>query len=279
MANMERGAYEPRMENVRAYDGSEDDDEQDDASRLPLLIIIALVVLSAFGGVVWLAYTQGVERGRADAPRVMVAQNLPAKTAATPYTGLKIYQQPGPAGDSNDTDTVPPPPTPLAAANPAAAGSATAEPALRPSANGASESSAAPPQSVPASAGHAFHAAPPSPPVATRAPTQLAAPSTVAAVSPTVVAPAAAASSESPLTGVLLQIGAYKSDAEARTAWKAYKASHAAAAPYRPDVKEIDLGAKGVWYRLRIGVFADRTSALGVCAKLKADGAGCLLAK
>ena len=76
-----------------------------------------------------------------------------------------------------------------------------------------------------------------------------------------------------------MQIGSYKSEAEARLSWIAFKAEHDAAAGYLPYVKSVDLGARGTWYRLLIGPFADRKSAMEVCAKLKADGASCLLAR
>src|SRR5262249_40317695 len=65
-----------------------------------LLIIIALLVLAAFAGVVWLAYNQGVARGRASAMVVIAAPSGPVRTAPTdtggetPYTGLKVYDQP-----------------------------------------------------------------------------------------------------------------------------------------------------------------------------------------
>ena len=64
MPQFERRLYEP--DELRVYDGG-DDDMEDEGSRLPLLIVIALFVLAAFGGVVWMAYTQGVQRGRGDA--------------------------------------------------------------------------------------------------------------------------------------------------------------------------------------------------------------------
>jgi cell division protein FtsN len=78
---------------------------------------------------------------------------------------------------------------------------------------------------------------------------------------------------------VVLQIGSYKSEAEARQSWNAFKSEHDAAAGYRSDVKAADLGARGTWYRLRMGPFADRKAAQQVCARLKADGASCLLAQ
>ena len=43
-------------------------------------------------------------------------------------------------------------------------------------------------------------------------------------------------------------------------------------ANYRPMVQKADLGAKGVWYRLRIGPIADKTSASKLCTQLKQQG-------
>src|SRR5689334_10759777 len=90
---------------MRVFDGSEDDDDVE-GSRLPLLIVLALLVLAMFGGVVWLAYTQGVARGRGETP-VLTAANGPERVAppqggsnTVPYQGFKIYEQPAPPDDS-----------------------------------------------------------------------------------------------------------------------------------------------------------------------------------
>src|SRR6185312_8713561 len=101
MARHERGIYEPSDE-VRVFDGAEEDDDAE-GSRLPLLIVLALVVLCAFAGVVWLAYTQGVARGRTETPVLAAAPGpervAPQNTggAEVPYQGFKIYEQPAPA--------------------------------------------------------------------------------------------------------------------------------------------------------------------------------------
>jgi len=71
LANFERGVYEPSDE-VKVYDGSEEEEDVE-GSRLPLLIVLALLVLAMFGGVVWLAYTQGVARGRGETPVLAAA--------------------------------------------------------------------------------------------------------------------------------------------------------------------------------------------------------------
>src|SRR5882724_2748579 len=103
MNNHQRGIYQPLMDNIPIYDLSDEEIEEEERSRLPLLIVIALVVLAAFAGVVWLAYNQGVARGRASAAVVIAAPEGPVRTApadaggeATPYTGLKVYGQPVP---------------------------------------------------------------------------------------------------------------------------------------------------------------------------------------
>src|SRR6201995_2734422 len=96
-----RGTYEP-PDDIHVFDGSEEDDDVE-VSRLPLLIVIALFVLAAFGGVVWTAYPQGLARGHSEAPKTIVPAAGPAKIAptadqagGTPYKALKIFQQPAP---------------------------------------------------------------------------------------------------------------------------------------------------------------------------------------
>src|SRR5271170_4636718 len=123
MANYERGIYEPGDE-VRVFDGSEEEDDVE-GSRLPLLIVLALLVLAMFGGVVWLAYTQGVARGRGETP-VLTAAAGPERVAppqgsggnTVPYQGFKIYEQPAPPDDS--ADSAPPASKPAAAPAPVA---------------------------------------------------------------------------------------------------------------------------------------------------------------
>src|SRR3569832_896497 len=111
MANYERGS----SDDVRVFDGGEDEEDVE-GSRLPLLIVIALLVLAAFGAVVYLAYQRGVSQGHTEI-RELAAAPGPAKVAPTnaggtptPYTGLKIYQQPAPSDDQADTggDATPP---------------------------------------------------------------------------------------------------------------------------------------------------------------------------
>ena len=91
----------------------------------------------------------------------------------------------------------------------------------------------------------------------------------------------AAKPAAAPATGAyVLQIGAYKSQADADAAWKTYKSRHAALlSGYGPNVQQADLGEKGTWYRLRVSGFSDRDVALALCDRLKADGGACFLAR
>src|SRR5258707_13136197 len=92
--NQARGIYQPMAEKVPLYDLA-DEEIDEERSRVPLLIVIALVVLAAFAGVVWLAYNQGVARGRAGGSIVIQGVNEPERLAPqdagglTPNTGVK----------------------------------------------------------------------------------------------------------------------------------------------------------------------------------------------
>src|SRR5580692_5922784 len=119
MANYDRGVYEPSDE-VRVFDGSEEDEDVE-GSRLPLLIVLALLVLAMFGGVVYFAYSQGVARGRGETP-VLTAAAGPERVAPispggakVPYQGFKIYEQPAPPDDPADTPVTTTPATPAPA--------------------------------------------------------------------------------------------------------------------------------------------------------------------
>ena len=108
------------------------------------------------------------------------------------------------------------------------------------------------------------------------APRSLTPPQQVAANAPAKLAAPAAAASGS----YMLQIGAFKSQAEAAAAWKTYQGKHAALlSGYSDNVQQADLGEKGTWYRLRIGGFADKEVATALCDRLKADGGACMLGR
>lgn len=294
MPPFERGVYEPGEE-VRVFDGSEDDEDVE-GSRLPLLIVLALLVLAMFAGVVWLAYTQGVARGRTETP-VVTAANGPARIAPTnpggaeqPYKGFKIYEQPAPPDDDVPATAGPAASAQAPAAAPAKVPVAASEAKPQP------QNISPPPATKPAITASA--AAPtvtaPAPKPAAAKPAPVAKPAALLAIGPatapprTLAAPpkpAPVAATPAPKTSVasgsaVLQIGAYKSQADADAAWKTYRGKHAALlAGYSPDVQQADLGDKGTWYRLRIAGIASKDVASALCDRLKADGGTCFLGK
>ena len=45
------------------------------------------------------------------------------------------------------------------------------------------------------------------------------------------------------------------------------------------DIQRADLGAKGIYYRARVGPFPTRSEAIEVCEKLKAAGSTCIVTR
>lgn len=261
MANYDRANHD---RDERAFDGGEDDDGTE-GTHLPVLIIAAILVLAAFVGVVWLAYVQGVARGRSDGP-VRVAATEPVKTAGD--NGIKVYQQPAGTDEEMETPAAPvavaPKPSPLSTPAPAAAPAPVQ----------------APPQAEP-------QATKPPAQLGIARPAEKEPVAETPAALPKAVPPKAAPPPPKPVeiakpaTGrFLLQIGAFKSEDEARAAWKAYAAKHATLLNgFGPDIQRADLGDKGVWYRLRISSFSDKEAATGLCDRLKTQGGACFLAR
>lgn len=298
MNSLQRGIYQPLADKVPIYDLA-DEDPEEERSRAPLLVVIALVVLAAFAGVVWLAYTQGVERGRQGASLVITAPEgpvrvAPPESAPAPLTGLNVYNEPvSPEQEAKASALAPrtkagaePPPIRLSQAAPQSAPATKAPaaqapaPQARPAAPPAAAAAAPPAQTAQAARPPQPAAAAPASATAAPAAGPQAGPAqTAQAARPPQPAPAAPASATRALSGAaVIQVGAFESQELANSAWAAFRARHEMAANLAPDVQRADLGAKGVMYRLRVGPFADRTAATDACVQLKAAGANCFVA-
>jgi cell division septation protein DedD len=101
----------------------------------------------------------------------------------------------------------------------------------------------------------------PSPPEAKPKPTAKPAVQQTAAVAP-------AAPSK-----YVVQVGSKKNQTDALASFADMQQKYPTLlASYRPMVQKADLGAKGTWYRLRIGPIADKTAATKLCTQLKSQG-------
>ena len=78
-------------------------------------------------------------------------------------------------------------------------------------------------------------------------------------------------------TGRRVQVGSFRSAAEATTAWdQIANAHHALIGQRQPYIVEADLGARGVYYRLQIGPLGSGDEAKTLCRALKLRGQDCI---
>ncbi len=284
MNTHQRGIYQPLVENVPIYDLEDEEDEDAERSRLPLLIVAGLVVLAAFAGVVWLAYNQGVERGTAGTSRIIAPPEGPIRTEPAPSVNqnaladAQIYNTPATPEQTAQNSRLAPaaPVTPPAAITPPAGNT----PRVRP-ATDVAPTPAAPPAPTPAPARPAAtppavaQVAPPPPAPARPAAAPAPAPAIVAQAAPPPPAPAAAPPAA---RGFFLQLGAYENEMLAQSGWRTFQTRYSQiAGSLGQDIQRADLGARGIWYRLRAGPFADRASAVTACEKLKEIGGNCFV--
>jgi len=232
-----------------------DKDPKEERPRAPVLVVIALIVLAAFAGVVWLAYTQWAEGGRQGASLAITAPEAPLRVASA-------EPAPAPTGLIVPTEPVPP----ERAAKTSAVAPQTAAKAEPPSIR---LSPAAPPRAPAGQANQAVRAGQPA----------ASAQAATAATPPAPSAAASAAASRAVSGGAVLQLGAFDSQELATRAWVAFRARYPSVARrLSPAVQRADLGAKGIMYRLRVGPFADRAAATNACIQLKAARTNCFVA-
>ncbi len=222
-----------------------------------LSVVVPLAALTVFGGIAWYAYDWVGSQLETTRPQVIRADTGPIESRPESPGGQNASSQD--VAVLNDRAPDPenprfehlfaPPETPLPPPTESAETEAMAKPeALAPAASLPTPSEApAPPVATP--------------PVAT---SQLAA-------LPPATAPAGA---------YLIQLAALKSGDDARSAWGRLQKAHPALLG-EPElaIQEVDLGERGIFYRIQAGYFPDRASALELCNALKARGQDCLVVK
>jgi len=103
------------------------------------------------------------------------------------------------------------------------------------------------------------------------------APAPVASAPPT---PSSAKATGKAGQGYLIQLSAVRNEANAKGEWTRLVKKHAdVLGGLELVIQRADLGAKGVFYRVRGGWFANRGEAKAICDELAKRNVGCLLAK
>ena len=75
-----------------------------------------------------------------------------------------------------------------------------------------------------------------------------------------------------------VQLGAYKSQEEAEKNWKSIGTKYASLVSDKQHrIFRVDLGSKGIFYRLQVGSFESAGAAQAFCRSLTAKGQGCFL--
>lgn len=75
----------------------------------------------------------------------------------------------------------------------------------------------------------------------------------------------------------MVQLGAYRSEEEAKDAWKNLHIKHKDLSDKSPSIVRADLGSKGIYYRLRITGLADNAEANALCRTLSSKGQPCII--
>ncbi|MBA3067151.1 MAG: hypothetical protein FP825_01560 [Hyphomonas sp.] len=255
--------YAPFDDDYRGFDVREEE-----TARGPLILTLAVGVLLIFGAVVWNTYRQGVRPDGEGLPSVLAEaepfKQVPADPGglSVPNTDKRFYDE----MDATARDPViePPPSAPLELAGAGVLSGGEPTQLRRGPAEPVTELTETP-----------------AAPAAEIAPRPLP-----AAVSPPVPETAPAAEPQGPHArfaftpdgSFLVQIAALRSEEAAETAWK--RVTNSAPELYFGATKIIqraDLGSEGVFYRLRVGAFADRSEASAFCDAIKEAGANCIV--
>jgi SPOR domain len=222
-------------------------------SHRGLALVLALGVMALSAGGLWVGYRLSAGRPAGDVPLIH-ADADPVKVKPEDPGGMEIPNRDrfvfNPKGSMPVEQLLPPPeaplPRPAAVANPA-------------------------PQAVAPGV-----ASPPAPPIAPAAPT-----SPAPATSPppqTAAVPSMGAGST--IRGYRLQVGAVKTPEIAKQEWDRIKRQNGdLVGSLSVAMDRVDLGGRGVFYRIHAGPIADATQAERVCAQLRQRGVGCILVK
>jgi cell division septation protein DedD len=81
-----------------------------------------------------------------------------------------------------------------------------------------------------------------------------------------------------PAGSYVVQVASQKTEADARTSWQQLQAKYSNVfGTYQANIKRVDLGDRGTFYRAMLGPFSNRDQAYEMCQNLKAAGGECIV--
>ncbi|WP_158085546.1 SPOR domain-containing protein [Henriciella aquimarina] len=264
----------------------------DETARGPLILALAIGVLIVFAGVVWNTYRQGI-RPQDGALPMVTAEAQPYKRVPDDRGGVEIDDLDRRLYDVIDGTSRGPEPTKVSDASQGFLQGGPPQD-LRPGTSGdkaaASETAPDVPPAPPVGESAAQDTSKPASPVtrtdlaeqteAPAEPVQTASVSEAPAQEPAAQPEPASRFAFAPGGQYVVQISALRSEAAAADAWKTARRKN-------PDIfrgasmsiERADLGAKGVFYRLRAGAFGSRDTASTFCDAYKAEGGDCIVVR
>ena len=275
--------------------------------------VAIVAALSVFAGVLWYGYNWGIEQLATTRLPVIVADTTPLKSRPESPGGIEVLNQdvavlndaaPGP-GEPQAERLLPPPEAPQMAQMEAPQGLSVAEvenllgPPLQTAAGPieglvtteqtqapAAPQIAAPQIAAPqiAAASLPEAAAEPALPEPQAEAPPVPEPSAVPPVTQSAAtgepAPQVAALPEAKAGDYVVQLAALRVKDSARPAWTQMQKAHPALLGDRElAIQKVDLGDRGIFYRVQAGFFTDRAGASELCNALKARGQDCLVVK
>lgn len=254
----------------------------DDTGRGPLILLLALGVLLIFAGVVWNTYRQGIRPASGGLP-VIGADAAPFKRAPEERGGQQVAGQDagfyGLMEDKADETA----PRQAAMQNPLPLRRGTDTLAGAPPAESEPERKTGPVlgvrKTVLAEGLDVREAPEPAQePVQVAALTPTPLPEAPKVVSEPLPAPKTVTSRFVANGSYEVQLLASRSETNAQFAWDRLKAeSPNLYSGARLNIQKADLGAKGIFYRLRVGTFNSRANAKSFCEDVKKSGKDCIV--
>jgi len=239
-----------------------------------LTVMVSIAAIASFGSVVWWAHNQDVKAGgRGLEPLVVQAPPTPSRVKPENAGGLVPPNQDKEVFNRLAPGAVPTQPEKLlpASTNPRLPANGLPTPAAPKPAE--AEATKAPTPLQPAQP-------------ATGGPTPPPASASAATLQPTEVKPAATEAGPSiaslidnlsgPTAGWRVQVASVKNEDVAKSTWARLQSAHGdVMASLRVQAVRVDLGDKGVWYRVQAGPL-DEKQAQSVCSTLKTRKADCV---